>query len=138
MTLGLLAFVLMAHFVIFLASLAFVDYTGCTYDDLTGCSGGSVQSDNVAQQTYDERRNITGIGFIDQTIDFASDMFGGAARLVDMVFGLFTFRYRILTPHEGVVGSSPGELLVSFFRLALTVIQAWVLYRMTMTALGRG
>ena len=135
MTIWLLAFVLLAHFCMFLGSLAFAQDTGCTPDNLAACSGGA----GINEETVgDEESSITGIGFVDQTINFVSDMWSGASRLIGVLFGLFTFDYQIGVDPEGSVGSGPVGLLMLFFRIGMSAIQSYVMFRMTMAALGRG
>ena len=139
MTIWLLAFVLMAHFGMFLGSLAFAGETGCTPDNLAACSGGAgLDEGEIRQEVGAEERGLTGIGFVDQTINFVSDMFSSAARMLGVLFQLFTFGYQIANTPEGGVGSGPVGLLMLFFRVGMSALQAYVMLRLTMAALGRG
>ena len=139
MTIGMIAVVLMAHFALFLGSLAFPNYTKCTPADLAACAGNEdLTLESLATEVRQERQGVTGIGFIDKAVDFVKDMWESATGVVTTLFGLFTFDYRILNEPEGSIGSGIVSLMVLAFRLALTVTQAYVIWRMTMMALGRG
>ena len=142
MSLAVLAFLLLTHFGLILASLAFASET-CTVDDLAACAqgGGGIDEERIEADIDREAERLTGGqggNIFTAAFDFVAGAWGIVTGLMTTLFGMFTFGYPIIERVDGEVGSGTVGLLLIFFRTGTSLLQAFVIYKVGMGALGRG
>ena len=145
MTFGIFALVIMTHFALFLGSAAFSPTLpdgaecGVAASNIScGKQFGINAGEMIDTSTSTAARLEKSGNFGTQIFDFVSGVWGFVKGAISTVFGLMTFNYSILQAEEGSVGSGAVSVLVIFFRVMMSALQTYVVYKVTMTALGRG